>query len=242
MKEGETMADVATDGAKPRALASKIKFRRIRLAQWWSASRENLALAIVSRVLRWAVPTNNLIAHAEREMGSRPPVVSESSALGNPDRWMYDHVMLMIRLFCLEGHSGMSASFARHRIDRLLAYKPLGPLTGEPDEWMTGHLISDGERAQNRRRSSIFRDADGVAYDSEGFVFREPPCDDRDGYRPTFTGYESRRIVRFPYAVPDSPLIVDVPDDSTTEQRIEAIRAAGVPDEDIYVFQASRSA
>ena len=205
-----------------------IEYRRIRFSQWWNGNRERVARALVRRLLRWGVRDNPLVEHAMREMGPQPIATFD----GNPDRWMYDHTLDMVRLFCLEGHSGFSASFARGRLGWLLAFKPLRPLTGEPDEWNVGHMGADGS-AQNIRRSSVFQDPSGVAYDIDGFVFREPA--DPDGYRPMFQGYESRRIVRFPYAIPDEPVIVDVPADSTHEQRIEAIRACGVPDEDIYV-------
>lgn len=192
---------------------------RWRFLPWLSRRRERIALWGVSKLLRWATGDNNLVRHAQRELGPRPIETFD----GNPDRWMHDHLILMVRMFCMEGHSGASASIARGMLDRLLAFKPLGPLTGEEEEW-SDHASLDGETVQNRRCSHVFRDGDR-AYDIQGFIFREP-----DGC--TFTSYHSRRLVQFPHH-PQS-LVVDIPEESTDAQRLDAIRAMGVPEEDIW--------
>lgn len=180
-------------------------------------SRERIAYAIVKRILRWAV-NSNIVAHAKRELG---PVEGKDG----PDLWMHHHMLAMVRLFALEGHSGFSASIARQWLDKLLDFKPLGPLTGEAHEW-TSHEVLDGNSRQNKRCGQVFLDeATGMAYDINGFVFREP-----DGAG--FTSRESFRVVRFPYH--PERLTVNVPRESTTEERVDAIRAAGVPDSDIW--------
>ena len=201
------LTDSEPRGPKAK-LADELRFRKIRFWQWWHGRREAIATWLVTRILKWAVPDDSL-EHALRELGPRPPDRDDDGSPGNPDQWMHDHLTLMVRLFSLEGHSGFSASIAISWLHRLLAHKPLGPLTGEDDEWMTGHMLENS--AQNLRRGSVFRGPDGVAYDIDGFVFREPPDPDSDsGYRSTFTSYVSRKVVRFPYGVPDEPIIVDV--------------------------------
>ena len=125
--------------------------------------------------------------------------------LDDPDpdgmnRMMADHILTMVRAFTEEGHSGFSASYAANLLDKLLRFKPLTPLTGADDEWVSGHM--DDDTKQNKRASHVFMDADGQAYDIQGKVFREP-----DGM--TFTSGDSRVPVTFPY----TPCIeyVDVP-------------------------------
>lgn len=176
--------------------------------------REQIAYAAVRWLLRWG-SRSNLVAHAESELG---PVGGKDG----PDLWMHHHLLAMVRLFSLEGHSGASASIARGMLDRLLAFEPLGALTGEEGEWSKDTL--DGETYQNRRCSHVFMKG-GTAYDINGFVFREP-----DGL--SFTGRESFRVVLFPYT--PTCITVDVPDNSTPQQRLNALRSAGVEDGEIW--------
>ena len=74
---------------------------------------------------------------------------------------------------------------------KLLRYEPIGPLTGEPDEWVE---VEPGVH-QNRRCGRVFKQADrfnGQAYDLDGIVWEEP-----DGGR--FPNAESMVPVVFPY-------------------------------------------
>lgn len=97
-------------------------------------------------------------------------------------------VLNMMKLFSMEGHSGMSASLATGLFKKLARFEPLMPLTGENNEWTE---VSEG-RWQNKRCSRVFKDKDGRAYDIEGRVFREPSgaC---------YTSGESRVYISFPY-------------------------------------------
>lgn len=118
----------------------------------------------------------------------------------DPDRWMADHLIRMLQLFSLEGHSGFSASYARQAFSTLADFQPLGPLTGEDDEWQE---VDDKGLRQNIRCGRVFKDPDGQAYDIDGRVFREPNgC--------CYTSKESRVTVTFPY-VPTTEYI-DVPE------------------------------
>jgi len=106
-------------------------------------------------------------------------------------------VMELIEVFSKQGHSGMSASLVRSLFDRVSNYKPLSPLTGEDDEW---NEVNNG-KFQNKRCSHVFKE-NGIAYDSNGKIFREPngTC---------YTSRDSEVVVTFPYT-PKSEYI-DVP-------------------------------
>ena len=138
-------------------------------------------LALCWRILR-AEP-GNLLAHADREL---PPADGdEMQALMNQG------LRELVLVFGTQGHSGFSANWARQSLEKLLAYEPLRPLTGEPDEWAE---VADGV-FQNKRWSRVFKQADrfdGQAYDIDAKVFREPSgaC---------YTGRESMVPVVFPY-------------------------------------------
>ena len=111
-------------------------------------------------------------------------------------------VLRAVRLHGIEGHSGMSNGIALGILERVCRFKPLTPLTGEPDEW---NEVGEGTY-QNRRFSSVFKDgADGQAYWIAGKVFREPSgaC---------FTSKGSRVDVTFPF-FPGDPETVDVDED-----------------------------
>jgi hypothetical protein len=126
---------------------------------------------------------SNLESFAERELARLGG--------GEMQAEMNRHILKMVRTFSREGHSGFSASYALGLLQKLLAFEPIQPLTGEADEWM--EVGGPSEPCwQNVRCSHVFKDADGRAYDINGKVFVEP-----DGC--AFTGYESRVYVEFPY-------------------------------------------
>lgn len=151
-------------------------------------------LALCWRILR-AKP-GNLLAHAEREL---VPPEDDGDKM---QRLMNRQLRELVLVFSTHGHSGFSASYAAAMLEKLLRFEPIGPLTGEPSEWLE---VGPGV-FQNRRCGRVFRDAsrfNGQAYDIDGRVFREPSgaC---------FTSSESCRPVTFPY----TPVTeyVDVPE------------------------------
>jgi hypothetical protein len=133
------------------------------------------------RILR--AKSGGLLRHAELEL---PHIGTDDMGA-----MMAGNLRELVLVFGTQGHSGFSASFARDALEKLLSYKPLAPLTGEPDEWMeVGPSVF-----QNRRCSRVFRQADrfnGQAYDLDGKVFREPSgaC---------YTSSESLVPITFPY-------------------------------------------
>lgn len=143
---------------------------------------------------------SNIVDHIRREM---PESDDEMQSM------MRAHLIRMGQLFALEGHSGSSASYAIAAMEELLNFEPLGPLTGEPDEW-TWLGYGDEMKAQNKRCGHVFMREDGTAYDSEGRIFREP-----DGC--CFTSADSRVEITFPYTPKHE--YVDVPPPASTESR-----------------------
>ena len=150
-------------------------------------------LELCWRILR-AEPCN-LLAHADREL-PRPEPGDDMQQLMN------QQLREMVLVFGTQGHSGFSAGYARAALDKLLAFEPIRPLTGEPDEWCE---VGPGV-FQNRRCSRVFKSADrfdGQAYDLDGKVFREPSgaC---------FTSRDSMVPIVFPYT--PTTVYVDVPE------------------------------
>jgi hypothetical protein len=120
---------------------------------------------------------------------------------------MRKHILTMVAVFSVEGHSGFSASYAISLLTRLLSYKPLSPLTGEDDEWMDVSSYGITKMLQNKRKSSVFKDGDGKAYDIDGKVFWEWYKDEEGKpYKSYYSNSLSRTEVTFPYTVPDSPI------------------------------------
>jgi hypothetical protein len=134
----------------------------------------------------------NLMAHARREL---PPEGDDMQALMNRQ------LLQIVAVFSTHGHSGFSASYAVGALEKLLRFEPLGPLTGDPDEWMDH---GDGY-FQNRRCSHVFKQPDrfnGQAYDIYGRIFREPSgC--------CYTNGDSHVPITFPYT--PTREYVDVP-------------------------------
>ena len=137
---------------------------------------------------------SNLTDHARREL-ELAGFFKDEGVYGD---LLGKAVLELVEKFSEQGHSGGSAPIAVSTFARVAMFEPLGPLTGADDEWTE---VGDGVM-QNRRCSHVFRDKNGVAYDIQGRVFREPSgaC---------YTTSESRVVVTFPYA----PKIeyVDVP-------------------------------
>lgn len=153
-------------------------------------------MKIIDTVLDLMVDESNFISYAQKEL-EKAGLFDKDSDYGG---MLGESTMRLIKMFSIEGHSGLSASIQRNIFDRLANYNPLSPLTGEDDEW--NEVGTDVY--QNKRCSHIFKEGkDGPAYDSEGKVFR-----DKDGY--TYQSRDSRVFITFPYNVPSKPEIVDV--------------------------------
>lgn len=75
-------------------------------------------------------------------------------------------VLELIETFSTQGHSGFSAAMAVDLFSRLANYKPLTPLTSDPDEWMcvTEHTIDGKPLYQSTRCPSAFSCDGGKTY------------------------------------------------------------------------------
>lgn len=143
---------------------------------------------------------SNILSHAMVEL-DRIGMTEDSEDEMN--RAMRKHILHMMNEFAEEGHSGFSASYAISILTRLMDFKPLSPLTGDEAEW---NEVGEGHW-QNKRKSSVFKDADGTCYDIDGKVFWEWYKDeDGKASKTYYTSNGSSIPVTFPYTVPDKPI------------------------------------
>jgi len=138
----------------------------------------------------------SLIEHAEREF----------KALGWPgdcemQSMVCDNVRELLKVFSNQGHSGSSAPYVLGVFNDLAKFNPIGPLTGEDDEWTEVSEESGYPLFQNKRDSEVFKNNEG-AYWISGKIFRDP-----DGC--CYTSRESRVSVEFPWTKP-KPEYIDV--------------------------------
>lgn len=149
---------------------------------------------------------SNLLTHAKHELdliGMTADSPDEMNVM------MRKHILHMMNEFANEGHSGFSASYAINILTKLLDFKPLSPLTGDDDEWTNVREYGTEPHWQNKRKSSVFKDADGSCYDIDGKVFWEwcmPYEEGEKPYKSYYTSRDSRVPVTFPYVVPEKPI------------------------------------
>jgi len=159
-----------------------------RSAKSWATQR---ALNLVV----WLSRDSNYIGHTRRE-------VPEWFKGEGPNRWIADGTVELLAVLNHQGHSGGSIGFAVKFFSDMALFKPWGPLTGDDSEWRDISGISQEPSWQNIRASHVFKDTDGLAYDIQGKMFREP-----SGL--TWTGAGSRVYIEFPYTPKTE--YVDVP-------------------------------
>ena len=116
-----------------------------------------------------------------------------------------NHVLKLLEVFDGEGHSGSTAPYTIDLFSRLAYFKPVAPLTGEDWEWIK-HDYGAEPTYQNKRCSSVFKDADGSAYNIDGKVFWEWQIYEGKPHKSYYTCRESRVPVTFPYVVPEKPI------------------------------------
>lgn len=104
-------------------------------------------------------------------------------------------ILDIVELFSNQGHSGFSAGYALSVLERLLRFKPLAPLTGEPDEWKE---VSNG-CYQNQRCFSVFKDSTGEVTDGDGIIVSD------NGGITWFTSGRFKKKITFPYLPPTHP-------------------------------------
>lgn len=98
-------------------------------------------------------------------------------------------VLKIVQAISETNQSGGSIGYILNLVRKCALQENLSPLTGEESEWFE----HDPDTIQNKRRGSVFKRADGTAYDLDGYVGVDP-----DGF--AFTGGGVPRCpVTFPY-------------------------------------------
>lgn len=136
---------------------------------------------------------SNLIEYAKSELDR---IYKEEDLKEPYNKMAYDSIMVLITTFSNQNHSGFSGSYVLSAFSKLADFKPISPLTGEPDEWDK----IDDHTWQNKRCSSVFKDSeDGQAYDIDGKVFSD------DGGKTWFRCKDSDVYITFPYTPRENP-------------------------------------
>ena len=104
-------------------------------------------------------------------------------------------ILEILEKFADQGHSGFSANYVINVLERLIRWKPISPLTGEEDEWIT----VDESTKQNKRCSGVFLKQDGTAYDIDGIIVSD------NGGITWFSSGRFQKEITFPYMPPIHP-------------------------------------
>lgn len=121
----------------------------------------------------------NLLEHAQRELD-----------LLNEDEPMKSHLLELVKTFASGGHSGGSAMYAIIRLNQLLQYQNLTPITSKPEEWFYHGETTSGHPGglwQNIRNPAVFSKDAGVTWynlDEKGMLPKDVwPDADANGLR-----------------------------------------------------------
>jgi len=154
----------------------------------------------VRKILRASSEDSDFRQHFEREWEILFPQPDEMQDM------MKEHLLDMVCLFAMEGHSGFSANYAISFIPKILNFEPLSPLTGEDDEW-----IDHGEgNFQNKRCSKVFKGGrQEEPYVLDAYIWGTKET----GY---YTNRHSHKSITFPY-MPEEPVYMEKEYESGTE-------------------------
>lgn len=148
------------------------------------------------------LPISNLVSFAKQELDIAGIVLGKDEL----DSLMHKSVLDLVDLFSRQGHSGSSASLTISILAKLLAFKPLTPLTGEDDEWVEVPTFDDPEfprpqfTHQNKRCFSVCKRSDGKVFDTGGIIWYRDHTDDEGlSSRQYFTNSDSFVEISFPY-------------------------------------------
>jgi len=100
---------------------------------------------------------SNLLEHAKTELEL---IGYKNMKWDDPNKWMYDNIVEIIKTFAEQGHSGGSASYMLGILEKLLRFKNLSPLRVE-DFFEVD--ISPGVY-QCKRNPSMFLSEDKTGY------------------------------------------------------------------------------
>jgi hypothetical protein len=162
---------------------------------------------------------SNMLKWAEEELRYAGYDVNDPE--DDPNRWLAEGTLELLKVFSEQEHSGSSAPYAVSLFEKLAMWKPIAPLTGEDDEWME---VGTGVW-QNRRNSTVFKGEDGQAYWIYGRVFWDwysaPDIDDGKPYKSYYTGRGSQVNIEFPWTQPDKPEYVFVPTEEFPNEELD---------------------
>jgi hypothetical protein len=120
----------------------------------------------------WTEEDSNLCKHAKRELELAGLFDEDSDYGGMIGNAAYE----IVKTFARQGHSGWSAEMTADIVVRLMAYKPLTPLSSDPDEWIDQSELSGTPLWQNRRNPSAFSTDGGATW---YFVGEDSPWESR---------------------------------------------------------------
>jgi len=164
---------------------------------------------------------SNMLKWAEAELRLAGYDINDPE--DEPNRWLAEGTLELLKVFSEQGHSGMSAPYAVALFEKLAMWKPIAPLTGEDDEWAEAYDMEGTQ--QNKRNSAVFKGADGQAYWMDGRVFWQwsshPEIDDGKPYKSHYTSRDSRVNIEFPWTQPDEREYVFVPTEEFPNEVIE---------------------
>lgn len=102
-------------------------------------------------MLEWA--KNEIAIASKRERGNKPENEWDYGCV------CYDSALKAFESLLGDGHSGMSISFTKNILNRLIDGKPLTPIEDTEDMWNYAHDKKDGSKCyQCKRMSSLFKD------------------------------------------------------------------------------------
>lgn len=155
---------------------------------------------------------NNYEKHAWREFRAAGWCDENHKFNDDMQELICKHILKLLEVFADEGHTGFTAPYTLGTFKRLAMFEPIAPLTGEDSEWNDVGQYGGGIVYQNNRLGSVFKEADGRAYWSEGRVFWEWHKNKAGEMSKThFTNRDSRVYIEFPWVKPESPEYVFVP-------------------------------
>lgn len=103
---------------------------------------------------------SNLKEHAEKELRRAGMLGAEGDKYDEYNNMCGEAVLELIDVFQAQNHSGFSASMVLGMFKEVAEFKPLSPLTNDPEEWME----VDDKLWQNRRNSEAFSTDGGYTY------------------------------------------------------------------------------
>jgi hypothetical protein len=187
--------------------------------QWdWLSNRWNNFKNLFKKT-----PDSGLIQHAKREFLAAGYIPLDQEQEEDPNKWIQECVLELLRVFSKQGHSGFSAPYCVDLFSKLAKYKIMTPLSGDDSEWNEvgpgcGSIENEYTVFQNNRASNVFKEvyADGsVTYnDIDAIVYVDPG---NSSYTSGRSRSDPRGAVVFPYTPKTTYVNVDFEGNELTQ-------------------------